>query len=252
MWTEQQLAAINTRGRNILVAAGAGTGKTAVLVERIIQGLLAEENPLDLGRLLVVTFTDAAAAEMRDRIRKALGEAPGPKPLQPAAAAAAHHAAESVHLHPPLLLLRGHPPLLPSSDLDPSFRVMDENEAMLLQHEALDGLFEELYAGEGPFLSLVEAYGGRTDEKLRELVLAMSDYSRSLPRPEEWLSRAAAQFQLPPDAKLEELPWYPLIEAACSQKLSRARELLLHGLALAHSPEGPHHRGLSGRGARPG
>ena len=238
MWTEQQLAAINTRGRNILVAAGAGTGKTAVLVERIIQGLLAEENPLDLGRLLVVTFTDAAAAEMRDRIRKALGEALAQSPsnprLQQQLIMLPKASISTLHSFCSAVIRRYFHHL----DLDPSFRVMDENEAMLLQHEALDGLFEELYAGEGPFLSLVEAYGGRTDEKLRELVLAMSDYSRSLPRPEEWLSRAAAQFQLPPDAKLEELPWYPLIEAACSQKLSRARELLLHGLALAYSPGG--------------
>ena len=78
MWTEQQLAAINTRGRNILVAAGAGTGKTAVLVERIIQGLLAEENPLDLGRLLVVTAD--AATEMRDRIKGLGGPGPSTNP----------------------------------------------------------------------------------------------------------------------------------------------------------------------------
>ena len=238
MWTCQQQAAISTRGRKILVAAGAGTGKTAVLVERIIQGLLDEENPLDLERLLVVTFTDAAAAEMRDRIRQALGDALAQGPY-------------NARLQQQLILL----PKAPIStlhsfcaavirryfhhlDLDPSFRVMDENEATLLQLETLDGLFEELYEKGDWFLSLVDAYGGRTDETLTRLVLDMSNYSRSLPQPEQWLSKAAEQFDLLPAAKIEELPWYPPIKAQIVQKLSRARELLIHGLALSRSPGG--------------
>ncbi|HCQ89036.1 MAG TPA: hypothetical protein DIU45_03925, partial [Clostridium sp.] len=73
-WTREQLAAINTRGANLLVAAAAGSGKTAVLVERIIKMITDRDNPVDIDRLLVVTFTNAAASEMRERIGEAISK----------------------------------------------------------------------------------------------------------------------------------------------------------------------------------
>ena len=79
-WTSEQQKVIDLRNRNILVSAAAGSGKTAVLVERIIQKITSETNPVDIDRLLIVTFTNAAAAEMRERIgvaiEKKLGENP--------------------------------------------------------------------------------------------------------------------------------------------------------------------------------
>ncbi|NLC39233.1 MAG: UvrD-helicase domain-containing protein, partial [Clostridia bacterium] len=74
-WTQAQWEAITASGGNLLVSAAAGSGKTAVLVERVIHRLLETENPVDLDRFLVVTFTEAAAAEMRQRIGRALAEA---------------------------------------------------------------------------------------------------------------------------------------------------------------------------------
>jgi len=145
-WTREQLEAIESRGQNLLVADAAGAGKTSVLVERIVRLITDPVQPVDVDRLLVVTFTNAAAAEMRERIGRSLREALARQP-------------DSRHLHRQLALLgRAGISTLHSFcldllrqhyyrvDLDPSFRVADETETVMLQAEALEELFERRYA----------------------------------------------------------------------------------------------------------
>ncbi|MGE5678210.1 MAG: UvrD-helicase domain-containing protein, partial [Pseudomonadota bacterium] len=195
-WTPEQFRAITEERCNLLVAAAAGAGKTAVLVERIIRKITDAEDPVDIDRLLVVTFTNAAAAEMRERIGIALGRVLDE--------AAREQRADSRNLQRQLALLGKasittiHSFCLDvirnnfhTTDLDPNFRIADDTEALLLQLEALEELVESKYEPENcseAFLSLVECYGGsKDDRKLLDLVLTIYDFIQSHPWPEAWL-----------------------------------------------------------------
>ena len=145
-WTEKQQQVIDSRDRNLLVSAAAGSGKTAVLVERIIQMISQGDPPLDIDRLLVMTFTNAAAAEMRERIQaavdKRLREDPGNEHLWLQAALISQAqitTIDSFCLH----IIRNHYDTL---DIDPAFRIGDEGELALLQADVMREVLEERYA----------------------------------------------------------------------------------------------------------
>ena len=147
-WTKEQKAVIESRNRNLLVSAAAGSGKTAVLVERIIR-MITGDSPIDIDRLLVMTYTKAAAAEMRERIQaaieKKLEEDPGNEHLQQQAVTvqfAQITTIDSFCLH----ILREH---FDCIDIDPAFRVGDEGEMLLLRAEVLQELMEDSYANGG-------------------------------------------------------------------------------------------------------
>ena len=144
-WTKEQQAVIDSRNSNLLVAAAAGSGKTAVLVERIIQMITDKDNPIDIDKLLVVTFTNAAASEMRERIGDAIGKALDKEP-------------ENTHLQKQLVLLNKASittihsfclEVIKSNfhkiNLDPNFRIGDETECSLMKLEAIDEAFDILY-----------------------------------------------------------------------------------------------------------
>ena len=148
-WTDDQRKVIELRDRNILVSAAAGSGKTAVLVERIIKIITDKEHPVDIDRLLIVTFTNAAAAEMRERIgnalENALKEQPDDEHLQ-RQLSLLHNAQittiDSFCLH----IMREHFDRL---DIDPAFRVGDEGEMLLMRADVMDGLLEDYYRDGG-------------------------------------------------------------------------------------------------------
>jgi len=186
-WTPEQFDAITSRDGRLLVAAAAGAGKTAVLVERIIKRITDPADPVDVDRLLVVTFTNAAAAEMRERIGLAINRAlesdPGSALLRRQLALLQRANISTMHSFC-LELIRQHFYRL---ELDPVFRVADEAEAALLQLDVLEELFENRFAAEEqPFLALVDCYGGQQgDTGLQELVLELHKFSRSTPDPGE-------------------------------------------------------------------
>ena len=188
-WTEDQKKVIELRNRNILVSAAAGSGKTAVLVERIMEMVCDEAHPVDVDRLLVVTFTKAAAAEMKERvgaaIRKRLEEQPNNGYLQKQETLVSHAQITTIDSFCSYIL-RNH---FGEIDLDPSFRVADEGELKLLKKDVLKALLEEEYAKKRPeFLHFVECYAtGKNDEVLEELILKLYEFSVSDPFPEEWL-----------------------------------------------------------------
>jgi len=246
-WTKEQRDAITSRGGNLLVAAAAGAGKTSVLVERIIRRVTDPVSPVDVDRLLVVTFTNAAASEMRDRISRALaGELnryPGSKHLQRQVALLGRAAISTMHSFC-LDLLRQY---FYRIDLDPAFRVADATEAVLLQTEALEELFESRYAaGEGLlFTGLVDSYGGRRDDTLlQELVLQAYDFARSTPDPAGWLARLPESFNVPQAASpaedyFDQLPWAAILKKAVAMGLAGARADLEQAIRLAGRPGGP-------------
>lgn len=191
MWTEDQKKVIELRNRNILVSAAAGSGKTAVLVERIMEMVCDEAHPVDVDRLLVVTFTKAAAAEMKERvgaaIRKRLEEQPNNGYLQKQETLVSHAQITTIDSFCSYIL-RNH---FGEIDLDPAFRVADEGELKLLKKDILKELLEEEYKAQSPeFLHFVECYAsGKNDDILEELILKLFEFSVSDPFPEEWLEQ---------------------------------------------------------------
>jgi ATP-dependent helicase/nuclease subunit A len=193
-WTEDQQKAIWTRNCNLLVNAAAGSGKTAVLVERIVREVV--EDGVDIDRLLVVTFTNAAAAEMRERISdallRAIAEDPTDRRLK-RQLALIHHADITTIDSFCLNVVRNHFHLL---DIDPNFSVADQNEMTLLKNEAAEELFEELYEAEDEdFLRLVRMYGtSRSDSAFMQLLIDLHTFTTSLAYPDAWLQEKSRMF----------------------------------------------------------
>ena len=188
-FTEKQQQVIDARGCNLLVSAAAGSGKTAVLVERIVKMVSDGEDPVDIDRLLVVTFTNAAAAEMRERISRALNDRLAADPENE------HLQRQTTLLHNArittidsfcLFVLRNQ---FHTIGLDPGFRIAEEGEGKLIRQDALEEVLEAGYAaGEPEFLRCMEYFSaGSRDTAVEEIVLKLYDFAMSTPFPEQWL-----------------------------------------------------------------
>lgn len=187
-WTPAQKSAIDTRDCNVLVSAAAGSGKTAVLVERIISMITDPDKNIDIDRLVVVTFTKAAAAQMKDKIRKALDsmldENPGDMNLLRQITLLNNAQITTIDSFC-LWIIRNH---FPEVNLDPGFRIMDEGEKKLIENDVLEDVLEEFYAeADEEFFNLVDAFGmGRDDSGLVSIIDKIYRFSRSNPWIDEW------------------------------------------------------------------
>lgn len=232
-WTDEQALAIDERGKSLLLSAAAGSGKTAVLVERIIEMISSDLDLVDIDELLIVTFTNAAAAEMKERISMAINKQLQLKP-------------QSTHLYRQSLLLQKAQittlhafclDLVRSNffklDIDPNLKIGDEMECQILKQEVLDELFEDYYGleagGEG-FLALIDAYGGREDEGVGQLVLALHQLAMSMP---DWLAWLASL-----EEKLVETPWVDLLLPILRSELAEIKQSLGQALAISEKDEG--------------
>lgn len=239
-WTEEQLSAIETRNSNLLIAAAAGSGKTAVLVERIIRIITDEENPVDIDKLLVVTFTSAAASEMRERIAsaitKALEKTPNSTNLQKQLTLLSRANITTMHSFC-LEVIRNNFQVI---DLDPSFRILDETEGVLLKNEILDDLFEEKYENDDSnFLNLVEAYSNsKNDDKLKEIILDLFKFSMSGPWPEKWLKDKSEEFNINDIDELNETSWVKVIKENTKIELEGLISMTNKALELSSETSG--------------
>ncbi len=187
-WTPAQKSAIDTRDCNVLVSAAAGSGKTAVLVERIISMITDPDKNIDIDRMVVVTFTKAAAAQMKDKIRKALDsmldENPGDVNLLRQITLLNNAQITTIDSFC-LWIIRNH---FPEVNLDPGFRIMDEGEKKLIENDVLEDVLEEFYAeADEEFFNLVDAFGmGRDDSGLVSTIDKIYRFSRSNPWIDEW------------------------------------------------------------------
>lgn len=199
-WTDEQKKAIETEGCSLLVAAAAGSGKTSVLVERIIQKIVRPQNPLDIDKLLVVTFTNAAAAEMRERIGEALSREIDKNPhssrLQKQLALIGKANISTIHSFC-LEVIRNNIHMI---DMDTNFKIADETECILLKQQCLDEVLEEKYSsGDKNFIALADSLNGKDDSKLEEMVLTLHKFAMSSPWPYEWLRSSAENFNISDD-----------------------------------------------------
>ena len=241
-FTPEQQKVIDLRNRNILVCAAAGSGKTAVLVERIIEIVTDEEHPVDIDRLLVVTFTNAAAAEMRERIGKALSARLCQTP-------------DNVHLQRQVSLL--HNAQITTIDsfclfvirnnfndigLDPGFRIADEGELRLLKQDTLTELLEQQYQEKNKsFLSCVEYFtGGSNDRLLEEYISKLYEFSMSYPWPEDWISQCMRGYKITSVSELEETDWCHYIIRYIRTLVAESIADLDIALQLTERPDGPY------------
>jgi ATP-dependent helicase/nuclease subunit A len=247
-WTDDQWKAIVSSGKDILVAAAAGSGKTAVLVERIIKKILSTENPIDVDRLLVMTFTNASAAEMRNRIgealEKALKEQPASLHLRRQLTLLNRASISTIHSFC-LNVIRKYYYIL---DIDPGFRIADETEGELLRDEILEELFEAYYSSETNelFFDLVDRYtNDRSDTDLQDMIRKLYDFSRAHPNPEKWLDEMVTMYDVHEDTKMEDTSLYPYLMADVQLNLNGAKERLVQALELTKQPGGPAPRAVT-------
>ena len=250
-WTEEQQKVIDTRDRNILVSAAAGSGKTAVLVARILALVTDPAHPVDIDRLLIVTFTNAAAGEMRQRIRDALE-------------ARAEEAPENAHLQRQLVLihnaqittihsfclqvLRSHFHMIA---LDPGFRIADEGEMLLLRQDVLKETLEEAYelgAGEvhtaetEEFRQLLEQLApGKDDQAVQNALLQVYQFSLGQPWPDEWLAGCRMAYCRPDGEETTPEPdWVRFAVKDTKRVLADVREEILYAITLCQAEHGPY------------
>ena len=236
-WTVQQRQCIDARGGTVLVSAAAGSGKTSVLVQRVITRITDPQEPVDVDRLLVVTFTKAAAAEMKQRLASALtqlqAEHPDDRRLQRQQMLLPRANISTVHSFC-ANLLREYFHLL---DLSPQFKVAEAAETALLREEALSEIAEECYREKDPvFLELSALLGcGRDDRGLFRTVQKLYDFVQSHPFPERWLTEKAALYTA--DAAPSQTVWGAAVLRTISQTLAYALSLLDTAIALAGENE---------------
>ena len=239
-WTKDQLNAIETRGCNLLVAAAAGSGKTAVLVERIIRIIINEENPVDIDKLLVVTFTSAAAAEMRERIADAISKAlevnPNSKILQRQLTLLTRANITTMHSFC-LDVIKNH---YHTIDLDPTFRISDETENTLLKLDVINDMFEDYYENEDvEFRNLIEAYSSsRDDQKLKDIILDLYRFSMSGPWPEKWLKDSAEAFNIKTIEELDNSLWIKILKDNIKVEVEGYLKLIEKALILIRETDG--------------
>ena len=243
-WTDQQQQVIDLRDRNLLVSAAAGSGKTAVLVERIIKKVLDPDHPVDIDHLLVVTFTKAAAAEMRERVAKAIESRMDEEKDNAYLSrqhTLVHHAQITTIDSFCLYVVKNY---FQCIGLEPGFRVGDPGELSLILEDVLASVLEQWYeTAEPEFIAFADNYASaKNDTNLAQMVRRLYDYSTSYPWPEEWLEQITdiyepqaltAEALADPDSWLQELMRY--LHAVIGGE--RDRLLLAKKLCLA--PDGP-------------
>ena len=246
-FTPEQQRVIELHNSNILVSAAAGSGKTAVLVERIIRMICDGEHPADIDRLLIVTFTNAAAAEMRERIAAGITarlEADSGNEHIQKQSALLHNAQITTIDSFSLFLIRNH---FNEIGLDPDFRVADEGEIKLLQQEVLAQLLEDAYAGqfapEAPeqFHACVEYFcpGGR-ESVLEQHILNLSRYAGSFPWPEEWLEERKNDYAAGDMEALVHSDYGQYLTERVNRTVEGCLEKLQEVKRLCELPDGPY------------
>lgn len=240
-FTTEQQQVIDLRNRNILVSAAAGSGKTAVLVERIIARLTRDKNPIDIDELLIVTYTEAAAAEMKERIQSAIEKAleDDMDNVHLQRQATLIHQARITTIHGFCLsVIRDY---FHTIDLDPGFRVAEEGELKLLKHDVAEELIEQYYGeADEKFLDFVESFAhGKDDRKLEEILLQLYSFSRAYPNPKVWLAECVKHYEINSIEELESSNLVKDILFDIKRNQKEWLEDLDYAISICESENGP-------------
>ena len=240
-WTSKQQEVIDSRNRNLLVSAAAGSGKTAVLVERIIQMISEGDRPLDIDQLLVMTFTNAAAAEMRERIGAAveqkLKERPEDEHLWLQAALIPQAQITTIDSFC-LNIIRSH---YNSLDIDPAFRMGDEGELSLLRGDCMGEMLENCYdEADAEFARFVEHFGrGKSDRGIEDVILQAWQFSQSHPWPGEWLASCQKELEEESILEMEESPWMVFLMKDVARQMEELSGQLGEAVQVCLEENGP-------------
>lgn len=239
-WTDAQWQAIWERDSELLVSAAAGSGKTAVLIRRLIEKITDKQHPINVDELLVVTFTNAAAAEMRHRLSEAIEKAIQLDPDSKHLRQQLHllNKAQISTLHSFCLqIIRQHGYLL---DMDPGFRLASDNEAVMLQEDALEEIIEEAYEkDQDAMYYLADSFSSdRSDQTLETLILSLYQYARVHPHPDAWLDQVVESYHLPETTQVDDLELITDVKQAILYKIQTAQAENAVYLDLAQHGEG--------------
>lgn len=240
-YTEEQEKVICLRDENILVSAAAGSGKTAVLVERIIKQISDEASPVDIDRLLIVTFTNAAASEMRERISSAITEKLSQNPdnehLQ-RQSALIHNAQITTIDSFCLFVIRN---FFQDIDLDPGFRIADEGECALIKKESLAEILEEAFAEKDEaFYRLVECYStGKKETVLEEAIQALHRFAMSNPWPEKWLMEHYYDYEIESFEQFEQSALWKYGKTYLQAMIPQLYQQMRECQRICQEPDGP-------------
>jgi len=239
-WTDEQLAAITAKDCNLLVAAAAGAGKTAVLVERIIRKITDAANPIDIDKLLIMTFTNSAATEMRERIADAISgmleNNPNSGNIQRQLTLLGKASITTIHSFC-LEVIRNN---FQNINIDPGFRIADETESSLMRLEALSEVFEEQYEKmDSDFFELLECYGGnRDDQALQDMVLNLYKFIQSIPWPEEWLDEQTNKINVSQDIDFSKTPWGKVLLESLILELEGLNVMMTRAVKILETAQG--------------
>ena len=235
-FTQKQLSAINYSGGDVLISAAAGSGKTSVLVERIMR-LITSSNPINIDKLLVVTFTEAAAQEMLHRITQSLSnkldENPNDLNLRRQLMLLGKANISTIHSFC-LKVVRSSFYIL---DIDPSFKIANTTDIKLLEDEVLTDLFEEWYEKHPGFKALVEMYGDKySDSSLKNTVLSIYQFALGDPNPRDWLKNHAKSFE---SINIKSAPWHKLIVSHIKEILKGVISSANKAISYCNMEDGP-------------
>lgn len=241
-FTDDQQKIIDARNCNLLVSAAAGSGKTAVMVERIVRLINDPDNPVDIDEFLIVTFTRAAASQMREKIAQRIGELldddPANMHLQKQAALI-HNALITTIDSFCLYVLRNN---FGEVDIDPGFRIADEGEMKLLKKDVLEKVIEDYYSKEDDsFRQMAEAISyGAVDTSIEKAIGNIYDTAMSSPWPYEWLSIHAKDYYINPDEQRLSGDWFEVVLNAVIDELKYCSEAMKAARDISQLPAGPY------------
>ncbi|MCP1143792.1 helicase-exonuclease AddAB subunit AddA [Lysinibacillus endophyticus] len=245
-WTDEQWKAIWATGQDTLVSAAAGSGKTAVLINRMIEKVISKDNPIDVDELLVVTFTNASAAEMRHRMAEALEKeiAKDPRNQHLRRQLSLVNKAQISTLHSFCLsIVRQYAYLI---DIDPGFKIANEGELALLRDDILAEVLEEAYDKEdetsvNAVYRLVDSFtSDRDDQAIETLIERLYEMSRVHPNPTNWLRSLPKQYTLPEQITIDELDFIGPLKNSIKFSLEEAFAQIEDFRQYTLKPDGPY------------
>ena len=238
-WTKDQRKIIDARDCNLLVSAAAGSGKTAVLVERIIEMIADTAHPMDIDELLVVTFTKAAAAQMKDKIAKALEDMLQKEPENEHYMKQLNYISQANILTIDSFCYQVVKENFHVLGLDPAIRIGEPGEILLLQDEALERVVEECYQNPD-FVQCSEAFSAdKTDDRIMEYMLKIYTVCSSYPRPEQWIANAKASLHVESEEAFVKIPFVIQYFEQLHQTARGIRAKVQMALDIARSIDGP-------------